>query len=141
MHKAAERCAANHARLAVINVWSAPRFVFFVALAGQNPILHGAGLEHDASEWLRRVVSDLDPELAVSFASRNEPPDVAISREILAAPYDELVVSERLARREFPRIRHRLEALGVKLLVAVPSASMSNHPRLPLARPAQPVQP
>ncbi len=97
MREAAARAARHNARLTVLGIWTPSRLRFFLAIAGVNPLVYRAQIEHEASQWLGAVVGELDSDVAVQFACREGRPKNLIADELRHSEYDEVVLSERLA--------------------------------------------
>jgi LmbE family N-acetylglucosaminyl deacetylase len=116
VERAAARAAEDHAALTLMCVWSPARLIHWARLAGVDPTDLIREHAEQSSDWIRRVVAGLPPDVSVTFACRKGPPKRQVAAELSKGLYDELVISRPLLgqrclarlEREYPELRIEL---------------------------------
>jgi len=116
VERAAARAAEEHASLTLMCVWSPARLIHWARLAGVDPTDLIREHAEQSSDWIRRVVAGLPPDVSVTFACRKGLPKRQVAAELSKGLYDELVISRPLLgqrclarlEREYPELRIEL---------------------------------
>ena len=116
VERAAARAAEEHASLTLMCVWSPARLIHWARLAGVDPTDLIREHAEQSSDWIRRVVAGLPPDVSVTFACRKGLPKRQVAAELRKGLYDKLVISRPLLgqrclarlEREYPELRIEL---------------------------------